>query len=204
MRIPLVIEKMAEEAVAPLMRKKRRYMSSQGEEYMPTYKEMRRVKLHEGMSNEEKWAYRGKHIQRGYMGAGMLGGALGSTLGFGIGHALERKGILKGRTGSIVKNWILPPVIGLPTYRLATNAGKMSGELYARKKLNETGNDMQYVSPLSLSDRGAFDPAFMGTLATTKVMQQALKDSSQKAMQHGIDTGAIGNAFSKVRNMFRR
>lgn len=204
MRVPIVIEKMAEEAAAPPKRKKRKYMSPQGEEYVPTYKEMRKAKIHDNMSNEEKWAYRGKHVQRGYMTGGVLGGALGSTLGFGFGHVLERKGVLKGRTGNIVKNWILPPVVGLPMYRSSTNAGKISGEEYARKKLNESGNNIQYVSPLSLSDRGSFDPAFMGTLTATKIVQQALKESTQDAVKKGIDSGAMCKALSCIKKYLKR
>lgn len=162
--------------------------TSEVEKYIPTYKEMRTVRLHPNMTTEEKWAHRGKRIQHGYIAGSALGGVLGGIAGVGVGHALRLSKILpRNIVGKALADWVLPASIGTVAYRAAGNYGKVKGEERARRELEQAGSPIEKVSPLSLSDRGAFDPHFMGSMFAIKSLQAAISEKGREGVRKGLD-----------------
>ena len=186
MRIPIIVKQAI--TLKRVSSRSKRNVGSEGEFYIPSYKEMRQAKIHPEMSDKERWAYRGKKIQSGYIRDSAIGGVLGGAAGVGAGRGLQLMKVLpSNRFGYAVKNWVLPASIGVAAYRVGSNLGKIRGERKARKQLNESGNPIKYVNPLSLTDRGMFDPTFLGTLFGVKSLQAAASDKTRKAVEAGVE-----------------
>lgn len=198
--IPLIIKQAADEAIQNIKDMAKRQL--QAEKEIPSYKEMRAARLHPDMSEKERWAYRADKVQKGYVGGTIGGGLLGGVTGATIGDLLERTRFGKSMPGvsHMVRKWILPASIGYTGYRLGAIKGRKIGERYARKKLNESGNPIPYVNPISVTDRGAADPVFMGTMMGAKTIQAAASEKAREKVEQKI----LGSGGTKLRDLFKQ
>lgn len=200
MTIPVIIKQAADAAVKKMENMAKRQVEA--EKLIPSYKEMRKAKLHPDMSERERMAYRNQRIQTGYMGGTIGGGVLGGIAGTTLGALLGKTRFGKNMPGvtTIMKRYILPATIGYTGYRVGAIQGRKAGEALARKKLTESGNPIPYINPISLTDRGASDPVFMGGMMGAKTLQSAVSEKSREKVEKEI----LGTApRTHLRQMFK-
>ena len=186
--LPMVLLKSAklDEAAANINEMAKKQVEA--EKSIPTYKEMRAARIHTGMGEKERWAYRSNAVQKGYVAGTVGGGVLGGVAGTALGALLQKTKFGKSMPGAThaLRDWVLPATIGYTGYRAGAIKGRKAGEAIARRKLNESGNPIPYVNPISLSDRGAADPVFMGSMMGAKTLQAVASEKSRDMVKRQI------------------
>lgn len=221
MSMPCIV-KIAIDPVPPSQLESIAKRQSEADKLIPTYKEMRAARLRPDMPARERMAYRAGKIQSGYIGGTVGGGILGGLAGTAAGALLEktRLGRTMPGTAHALKKWILPATIGYTGYRAGAIQGRKAGERYARNKLITAGSPVPYIDPISMTDRGASDPIFMGSMMGAKTMQAAISEKSrdkvESAIKHTLphgprvrdlfktDAATMKNFFGKTRRLWRK